>query len=70
MIEPYSVGICYMSVCSDEPIENILEWVNKIYPTGIQSHWQKSDDETFMTGQPNPSPCDMIQGRKHWLLNC
>lgn len=69
MIEPYAVGICYMSVCSDEPIENILEWVNKIYPTGISSQWQKAD-ETFKTGQPNPSPCDVIQGRQHWLLNC
>lgn len=68
----YSVGLVAMSVCAADgvPLEEIERVANARHPTGISSEWQISEDATFRGGEPMPAPCDMTEGRKHWLVIC
>jgi hypothetical protein len=71
-VEVYSWGLCHASACAPDNLdgEAVAEAVNAKLPTGIESRWQISDDETFKTGCPNPCLCDQDTSRKHWLLVC
>ena len=71
-IEIYSVGICYMSVCASNNIslDKIEMIANDRYPTEISHHWSIAN-EPFISGDPNPCPCDKFPDtRKHYLLHC
>jgi hypothetical protein len=66
----YSWGLCYASVCSSLPIEEITERVNRELPTGIKNKW-KLHDEPFKTGEANPHPCEANpETHKHYLFSC
>ena len=71
MLEVYSSGLCYCSVCTDliDPAEVAAE-TNRQNPTGLDRGWSISDDPTFANGQPNPCPCNHHEGRQHFLLSC
>lgn len=66
----YSFGLVYCSVCSDEPIEDMLRAANRSHPTGLSHGWVLSDDPTFAAGGPNPGPCDEDSTKTHYLLVC
>lgn len=69
----YSLGIVAASVCapSDMDRDEIERQVNLESPTGIESSWAISDDETFADGTANGSPCEQKPDvRRHWLLKC
>jgi hypothetical protein len=70
----YSIGMCCCSVCTDakdDELEELTKKVNEISPTGIESKWRISEDKTFKDGiNPNPSPCEKISIRRHFLFNC
>lgn len=68
--EPYTVGLCHASVCTDMTDEQATEMLNAMYPTGISSKWHISEEKTFRTGEPNPKPCEDGQGRRHILFVC
>lgn len=71
-VQIYSTGVCCCSVCAPKSMSAaaVVAAVNRISPTGIESSWSKSKDQTFQTGEPNPCPCKDEQDRRHWLLNC
>lgn len=70
-LEPYDIGLVYISVCSSLPPAEVEQRVNLRYPTGISSRWQLSTDERFATGQSNPCPCDRHPAtHTHYLLEC
>jgi hypothetical protein len=69
--EAYKVGLCTASVCTSLPLEEALEQMNVLHPTGISSKWELSQDKTFKGGQSNPCPCeDKPKTHKHYLLSC
>lgn len=80
MIEPhdrsvivYSTGIVSCSVCApaDMPPAEVAAEVNMTQPTGISSDWKISEEATFASGDPHPSPCDKYpEQRTHRLLYC
>lgn len=65
----YSAGLCYMSVCTDDPDEVMLAAVNASHPTGVSSEWAVAD-EAFASGDPNPTPCEFETGKRHVLVVC
>lgn len=67
----YSAGLCFSSACAPKTMtrDEIERQVNERHPTGISSRWAVSD-EAFRDGSPNPSPCDGVEDRQHWLLSC
>jgi hypothetical protein len=67
--EVYLHGVLVCSVCSDDPVEQMLAEVNRINPTGINSRWELAADPTFASGHPNPNPCEKGKGW-HYLLEC
>lgn len=75
LIDVYSVGICYASVCAPNAAtkEDIEAAVNLQAPLESMSGnmaWHICD-ENFRTGELNPSPCPHRgETHKHWLLNC
>lgn len=71
-VEVYALGICTASVCSptEMPAHEVVELVNREFPTGISSPWTLSDDETFANGAPNPTACERGPERTHRLLVC
>ena len=71
-IEIYTVGIVCMSVCAKKyiSITKIEKEANLLYPTGMESKWEKSEDKTFKGGEPMPCVCESDETRQHWLLNC
>lgn len=72
-VDVYAIGMCYMSVCApiEFDIDAIELIVNMRHPTGIERKWTMSADSTFITGQPNPCPCDGNPlTKKHYLLDC
>ena len=68
--DPYSIGICHASVCSNLEPEKILERMNLEHPTGTPHEWAISEDECFAGGAPNPCQCTAHEGCKHYLLVC
>jgi len=70
VFEVYSTGICFMSVCTDLPVEEVAQFANLTRPTGIKSKWTVAK-EAFHTGQTNPCPCDQHPLTQiHILLEC
>ncbi len=65
-------GLCYLSVCSNEPIAETIAKANYEFPTGLhQRSWRLSPDERFKSGAPNPCPCNLHPDtHKHYLLEC
>ena len=64
------VGLVYASLCTDEEDDAALRWLNQSNPTGLDHGWKISSDETFASGQPNPSPCEVSEGFRHVLCEC
>lgn len=67
----YSVGLCCCSVCvvAEADIEEITQFVNLNFPTGISSHWALAK-ESFSNGQSNPHICERHSNRLHYLFSC
>lgn len=66
-------GICAWSVCvlTDMTRDEIENEANGKNPTGISSPWRISANDTFASGEPNPSPCEREpDARLHYLLEC
>jgi len=72
MLEVYSHGLCYASVCTDltERLEIEVEANRQLGPTGLDHGWRISDEPTFKDGQSNPCPCNHYLDRRHFLLSC
>jgi hypothetical protein len=68
IFNPYTVGLCYASVCSSLSPEETIERLNLEHPTGI-APWTLAE-EPFRTGEPNPCPCPDHSNAKHYLLVC
>lgn len=69
--ECYAIGPISASVCTSLPLNETTVRLNEEYPTGIDSPWRKSKDETFASGQPNPTPCENNpKTHRHYLFNC
>lgn len=66
----YGVGLCYMSVCTDDTDEEATRILNSEHPTGMDSYWKISENKTFKSGKPNPCPCEQEDGRRHILFDC
>jgi hypothetical protein len=68
----YGVGICHASVCAPEamPVDDLLDAVNRLWPTGLDHGWMVATNESFASGEPNPCPCEQTLGRVHRLLEC
>ena len=65
----YSMGLCYASICSSLPIEEVKTRM-ALEPTGISNKWTLAG-ESFKTGEPNPCPCDKKpETHKHYLFSC
>ena len=71
-VEVYSVGLVCASACAPTDVsrEEIEREVNAQHPTGVSSRWRISEETTFATGEPMPSPCNHGAERQHWLLSC
>lgn len=68
--ELYAAGGGCASVCTTLPDEEATEQLNRVYPTGIRSRWEVSDDD-FADGSTNPCPCDdHPETHRHILFNC
>jgi len=65
---PYSVGLCYASVCTDDDDATMLASINLSHPTGV-GEWQIAD-EPFASGDPNPCPCNHDAAKRHVLVVC
>lgn len=68
-IEIYSHGLCFASVCSALPVDEVKRLM-AAYPTGVSSQWTLSDDETFRNGSPHPCPCEAKSTHTHYLFSC
>jgi hypothetical protein len=65
-----SMGILYCSVCSTLSPEETTAKLNEEHPTGISSGW-KLAGESFVSGEPNPCPCERHpETHKHYLFIC
>ena len=70
MLELYTSGLCYCSVCTDLVDRSEVEAeTNRVNPTGLDRPWRIAD-EPFATGENNPCPCNHHEGRRHFLLSC
>lgn len=68
--EIYNKGLCYCSVCSSLPKDEIVLRVNAENPTGLDHGWGIAKDN-FREGPVNPSPCEQYpETHKHYLLSC
>lgn len=66
----YSVGLCYLSVCTTLTDRGAIEArANSEQPTGTRGRWVIAKDP-FRTGEPNPHRCERNPRAKHWLLVC
>ena len=69
----YASGLCHCSVCvpKDMTKEEVAIAVNNKHPTGIQSQWVVSSEDTFIDGTPNGVEC-ICDGEitRHWLMVC
>lgn len=70
--EIYSYGPICMSVCVAKTMsrEDIELRANLESPTGIESPWRISEDETFKGGESNPCQCEDDPERMHYLMGC
>lgn len=68
----YSMGVVCCSVCAPADMDGdaVAAEVNRAHPSGTESGWSVSQDETFRTGQPNPCACEADPSRRHWLMDC
>ena len=68
----YGVGVCHASVCapSGMAVDDLLDAVNRLWPTGLDHGWMVATDEHFASGHPNPCPCELDPSRTHRLLEC
>lgn len=64
----YSLGLCYASICTNEPIETAAAWFNTQQPTGLDGEWRPSPNPTFADGNPNPVQCPINPDHYHYLL--
>ncbi len=66
----YAEGIVFLSACAPEGMtgEDVSERANVLRHNGVGS-WAIAR-ESFRTGEPNPTPCNTQEGRRHWLLTC
>lgn len=58
-------GALQVQVCSDLPIEEVLDWVRRTNPAGTTSNWQ-------ITYKPEYAPvtCASYPERKHYIFEC
>lgn len=70
VFEVYRNGLGYMSVCTDVPLKDAVEYANFCNPSGTKKGWWLSKDKKFATGQPHPFPCPDHPGRLHLLFEC
>lgn len=69
--EIYAEGLVCTSVCTSLSVEEATVRLNQLRPSGIMSQWVKSEDKTFISGEPNPCPCNTHPDtHKHYLFNC
>ena len=68
----YTWGVCSLSCCAPKEMtrEEIENSVNEQQPTGIDSKWKISTDQTFSSGKPMPNQCEQESNNQHWLLHC
>lgn len=68
----YAVGICHASVCAPASmaIDDLLDAVNRLWPTGLDHGWMVATDEKFASGHSNPCSCELDPSRVHRLLDC
>lgn len=66
-----AAGLVSCSVCVPAGMDReiVERRVNIADPTGIPSRWRISD-ESFKSGESNPTPCNQDSTRLHYLLNC
>lgn len=67
-----SIGLCYATICTDEADLDVAVTQARqlLGPSGTTRGWQRSEDERFATGQPNPCPCEQNSEARHLLLDC
>jgi len=66
----YGEGLCYASVCSSLPLEEVAARMMS-HETGISSQWHFSDEREFSSGQSNPCPCTAWPDtHTHYLFVC
>lgn len=65
-------GLVYLTTCApaDTPANVLEAEADRQHPTGLEHGWRISADESFKSGQPNPCPCEQVDGRQHTLLEC
>lgn len=65
-----TVGVCAAAACTDMSDKEAVRRMNHDHPTGISSRWAISSSKTFSGGQPHPTPCEQVRGRRHLLFEC
>lgn len=66
----YSVGLLYLSVCSNIEQRRLVELIQEKYPSGTSHNWDIAE-ENFNTGGENPCAChDNAETHKHYLFTC
>lgn len=70
--DAYSVGLCYVSVCTSLTDEEATDRLNHEHPTGINSSWFVSTEPHFHEGYAsNPCPCPSSPStNRHVLFQC
>lgn len=66
----YAHGLVSASVCTNLPLNEATERLNRELPTGIPSGWKASPEPTFASGDPQPGPCELSDGSTHYLFHC
>ena len=68
----YAIGICHLSACIKNGVskECAVDFINTAHPTGLSSGWSVSTDTLFVSGVPNPCPCEDHPNRRHFLFCC
>jgi len=66
-----AVGLCKLSVCTDEADPQVIEALsNADQPTGLSHKWTLDPAANFASGETNPCVCEKDPHRKHYLLHC
>jgi hypothetical protein len=66
----YAVGLVAASVCTSLADDRATAQLNLEHPTGV-GPWQRSGDEEFHGGTPNPCPCNVWPDtHRHLLFEC
>jgi hypothetical protein len=73
-IEEFTIlswGLVYASVCTNLSSEDAVARLNAELPTGVESKWERSSNEFFASGYPNPCLCqDAPATHRHYLFSC